>query len=79
VLRPLTEVFLRANGYSLIQPLGISLDQVRGDGPGGFSGPYVGTVQTLLVLMAYLAGFALPRRHCSAGKRCPETEWPRTI
>ncbi|MGH2542927.1 MAG: ABC transporter permease, partial [Ardenticatenaceae bacterium] len=34
VLRPLTEGFLRANGYSLIEPLGLATDFVRSIGPG---------------------------------------------
>lgn len=47
-LEPLIKVFLRANGYSLIEPL--LGNGVIDDGPGGFAGPFVGTTQSLMVL-----------------------------
>jgi ABC-2 type transport system permease protein len=56
-LQPVTEFFLRANAYSLVKGLGLSVSDAAGNGPGAFSGPYVGTGQALLVLVAYLAGF----------------------
>ncbi len=68
VLRPLTKVTFRANGYSLIEPLGFVADQARFNGPGSFLGPYVDSLQALLVLAVYLsafiglAGFLLRRR-----------------
>jgi ABC-2 type transport system permease protein len=58
-LEPVTEFFLRANGYSLVQGLGLSVADAAGNGPGAFSGPYVATGQALLVLIAYLAAFLL--------------------
>jgi len=56
LLRPLIEGLLRANAYSLVAPLGAAED-AAGNGPGAFSGPYVGGGQALLVLVAYLGGF----------------------
>ncbi len=58
-LHPLVDAFLRANGYSLIRPLGLDVDTVSSAGPGAFSGPYVGWLQALVVLVAYLASFLL--------------------
>lgn len=49
-LETLSEVLLRANAYSLVEPLGGAAN----DGPGAFSGPYVGTTQALLVLIGYI-------------------------
>jgi ABC-2 type transport system permease protein len=56
-LEPVTEFFLRANAYSLVKGLGLSVSEAAGNGPGAFSGPYVGTGQALLVLIAYMAAF----------------------
>jgi ABC-2 type transport system permease protein len=56
-LEPVTEFFLRANAYSLVKGVGLSVADAAGNGPGAFSGPYVGTGQALLVLAAYMAGF----------------------
>jgi ABC-2 type transport system permease protein len=56
-LEPVTEFFLRANAYSLVKGLGLSVSEAAGNGPGAFSGPYVGTGQALLVLVAYMAAF----------------------
>jgi ABC-2 type transport system permease protein len=56
-LQPVTEFFLRANGYSLVKGLGLSVADAASNGPGAFSGPYVATGQALLVLVAYMAGF----------------------
>jgi hypothetical protein len=62
------ELFLRANGYSLVAPLGVSAADVSDRGPGSFSGPFVGGTQALVVLAAYLAvllvasGWLLRRR-----------------
>jgi ABC-2 type transport system permease protein len=58
VLEPLTEVFLRANGYSIAVALGASVDSIESNGPGSFAGPFVGSVQALAVLVAFIAGFA---------------------
>jgi len=55
LLDRLVEFFLRANGYSLVAALGVSADDVANNGPGSFSGPFVGGVQALLVLASYLA------------------------
>jgi ABC-2 type transport system permease protein len=59
LLEPLVELFLRANAYSLVEGLGASTTGAATNGPGAFSGPYVGGEQALLVLIAYLAGFLL--------------------
>jgi hypothetical protein len=56
-LQPVTEFFLRANAYSLVKGLGLSVSGAAGNGPGAFSGPYVAAGQALLVLVAYMAGF----------------------
>jgi ABC-2 type transport system permease protein len=56
-LQPVTEFFLRANAYSLVRALGLSVEDAAGNGPGAFSGPYVATGQALLVLVVYMAGF----------------------
>ena len=57
VLEPLTNVFLRANGYSLATALGASVETIGSSGPGSFSGPFVGSAQALAVLVALMAGF----------------------
>jgi ABC-2 type transport system permease protein len=57
VLEPLTNVFLRANGYSLVTALGASAETIGDSGPGSFSGPFVGSAQALAVLIALLAAF----------------------
>jgi ABC-2 type transport system permease protein len=57
VLEPLTEAFLRANGYSIAATLGASVESIGSSGPGSFSGPFVGSVQALAVLVALIAGF----------------------
>jgi len=68
LLDRLVEFFLRANGYSLVAPLGVSAEDVADRGPGSFSGPFVGGVQALLVLASYLtvllvaSGWLLRRR-----------------
>jgi len=56
-LEPVTEFFLRANAYSLVKGLGLSVSEAAGNGPGAFSGPYVGTGQALFVLVAYMVAF----------------------
>lgn len=53
----LVELFLRANGYSLVTGLGVSTDDVAGNGPGSFAGPFVAGGQALIVLVSYLAIF----------------------
>jgi ABC-2 type transport system permease protein len=59
LLEPLVELFLRANAYSLVEGLGASTTGAATDGPGAFSGPYVGGEQALIVLLGYIAGFLL--------------------
>jgi ABC-2 type transport system permease protein len=56
-LEPLTQVFLRANGYSLAVALGDSVDAIQSNGPGSYSGPIVGSGQALAVLVATAAAF----------------------
>jgi ABC-2 type transport system permease protein len=57
-LEPLTNVFLRANGYSLATTLGASTEAISSNGPGSFSGPFVAGGQAVAVLTALAAGFA---------------------
>ena len=57
LLDPLVEFFLRANTYSLVSEMGISVEDVGNNGPGSFSGPFVDPLQAFLVLSIYLAGF----------------------
>jgi ABC-type transport system involved in multi-copper enzyme maturation permease subunit len=59
LLEPLVELFLRANGYSLVEGLGVAAGDAAGNGPGAFSGPFVDGGQALVVLVGYLAGFVL--------------------
>lgn len=56
-LRPLIEALLRANGYSLIATVGASMADARNNGPGSFTGPYVGGTQALIVLTLQLVAF----------------------
>jgi ABC-2 type transport system permease protein len=58
VLEPVTQVFLRANGYSLAEALGAPAATIESSGPGSFSGPFVDSIQALAVLVALIAGFA---------------------
>jgi ABC-2 type transport system permease protein len=57
VLEPLTEVFLRANGYSIAVALGASVESIESNGPGSFAGPFVDSWQAMAVLAAFIAGF----------------------
>jgi ABC-type transport system involved in multi-copper enzyme maturation permease subunit len=67
-LEPLSQVFLRANGYSLATALGASADSIGSSGPGAFGGPFVGGGQAVAVLVAFalafvaLTGWLLRRR-----------------
>ena len=55
-LEPLTQIFLRANGYSIAAALGASVDSIESSGPGSYAGPFVDSVQALAVLGALIAG-----------------------
>ena len=57
-LEPLTQVFLRANGYSLATALGATVESIQSNGPGAYSGPIVGSAQALAALVATAAVFA---------------------
>jgi ABC-type transport system involved in multi-copper enzyme maturation permease subunit len=57
-LEPLTQVFLRANGYSLAAAIGTPVDSIESSGPGSFSGPFVASGQAVAVLVAIAAAFA---------------------
>jgi ABC-type transport system involved in multi-copper enzyme maturation permease subunit len=57
LLRPLIDGFLRANGYSLVTPLGVTVESTRDNGPGSFSGPFVSGEQAVLTLSLYLVVF----------------------
>jgi ABC-type transport system involved in multi-copper enzyme maturation permease subunit len=59
LLEPLVQLFLRANAYSLVEGLGATTSGAATDGPGAFSGPYVGGTQALIVLVGYIGGFVL--------------------
>jgi ABC-2 type transport system permease protein len=58
MLEPLTDVFLRANGYSIALALGASVDSIESNGPGSFGGPFVDSFQAVAVLAAFIAAFA---------------------
>ena len=68
LLQPLTEVFLRANGYSLAAALGASVDSIESSGPGSYSGPLVNGLQgaavlaVLIAALVTLTGLLLRRR-----------------
>ena len=55
-LEPLTQIFLRANGYSIAAALGASVDSIESSGPGSYAGPFVDSVQAVAVLGALIAG-----------------------
>ena len=59
LLEPLVQFFLRANAYSLVEGLGGATTGAATNGPGAFSGPYVGGGQALVVLIGYVAAFLL--------------------
>jgi ABC-2 type transport system permease protein len=59
LLGPLTQIFLRANGYSIAAALGASVDSIESSGPGSYSGPLVDSVQALAVLVATIAGLVV--------------------
>jgi ABC-2 type transport system permease protein len=59
LLEPLVEFFLRANTYSIVESLGASTADVENNGPGSFSGPYVGGEQAFIALLGYIAVFLL--------------------
>ena len=59
LLDRVVEFFLRANAYSLVTALGVPADDVANNGPGSFSGPFVGAAQASLVLGVYAAAFLL--------------------
>ena len=56
LLEPLTQIFLRANGYSIAAALGASVESIESSGPGSYSGPLVDSVQASVVLVAFIAG-----------------------
>ena len=59
LLDRLVEFFLRANAYSLVTGLGVSTEDVANNGPGSFSGPFVGGGQALVALASYSVAFLL--------------------
>jgi ABC-type transport system involved in multi-copper enzyme maturation permease subunit len=56
-LEPLSQIFLRSNGYSLATALGALRAAISSSGPGSFSGPFVAPGQAVAVLVAFVAGF----------------------
>lgn len=59
LFKPVADLLLRANGYSLLRGLGATGQGAAANGPGAFSGPFVSEVQALVVLAAYLAAFVM--------------------
>jgi ABC-2 type transport system permease protein len=57
VLEPLTNIFLRANGYSIATALGASTQDIESSGPGSFGGPFVDSLQAVAVLAAFIVAF----------------------
>jgi hypothetical protein len=55
-LEPLTEVFLRANGYSIAAALGASVESIESSGPGSYAGPLVNGLRGAGVLAVLMAG-----------------------
>jgi len=58
-LQSAAEYSLRANAYSLVAALGVPAQALADNGPGGFSGPFVGTGHALTVLTSYLVVAAI--------------------
>ena len=56
-LEPVVEFFVRANAYSLTRGLGVAADAMSENGPGAYSGPWVGSAQAAIVLGVYAAIF----------------------
>jgi ABC-type transport system involved in multi-copper enzyme maturation permease subunit len=56
-LEPLVQAFVRANAYSLAEPLGLSFEGAAGNGPGAYLGPLVSPSQAAVVLVALALGF----------------------
>jgi ABC-type transport system involved in multi-copper enzyme maturation permease subunit len=54
LLEPLVELLLRTNAFSIVGALGATIDT---DGPGAFSGPFVGATQAVLVMAVYAVAF----------------------
>jgi ABC-2 type transport system permease protein len=54
----LVQYFLRANAYSLVTAIGVPRAALGDNGPGSFSGPFVGETQAILVMAAYAVCFA---------------------
>ena len=59
LLDSLVELFVRAGGYSLVVPLGVSSDDLGDRGPGSFRGPFVDAEQAVATLGVYLALFVV--------------------
>ncbi len=61
------EFFLRANAYSLAAAVGVPTAALGDNGPGSFSGPFVGAGQAIAVLATYatVATWTLQRRDIS--------------
>ena len=57
VLKPLTTVFLRANGYSIAVALGASVDSFESAGPRAYGGPLVSSGQAVAVLLVCASAF----------------------
>ena len=56
-LEPIVEFFVRANAYSLTRGLGVAADAMSENGPGAYSGPWVGSAQAAVVLAVYITLF----------------------
>ena len=57
-LEPLVQGLLRANAYSLAAAVGMAEADAAGNGPGSYAGPFVGGLQSTVVLVGLMAAFA---------------------
>jgi ABC-2 type transport system permease protein len=56
-LDSIVEFFLRANAYSLVTAIGVPASGLADNGPGSFSGPFVGAGQAIVVMSVYATCF----------------------
>lgn len=56
-LEPLVQGLLRGNAYSLAAALGMAQADASGNGPGSYGGPFVGGLQSTVVLLGLAAAF----------------------
>lgn len=56
-LEPLVQGLLRGNAYSLASALGMAEADASGNGPGSYGGPFVGGLQSTVVLLGLAVAF----------------------